>query len=357
MHPSESWRRIEALVQRLGSSLAQQRISNMWRFPALLVLLFAAFPARAQISAANQTTCTLRVDVEFTDKGIAAVGARVELFEGFAGETPGRIGLTNSSGSAEFENLLPGNYRIEVSGEGIDTTDTGNVHIESGRVFMSELVVVRATPGNNAGAGKASTVSVRDLNVPPKALQEFAGGDSEMQRKHWKKAADHFKKAVSIYPPYTSAYYNLSIAYYQLGEKDKQLEALQKAVKIDDHFAPALISLAHVDFAGHNLTQVRGLLDKAVAADPTNVDALALLVRVDFMQKQYTQTIADAQKVHQLPHQGYATVHYTAAAAYQQLNEIPKMIEQLKIYLEEDPTSPSAGYVRKTIADLENPHQ
>ncbi|HTU35734.1 MAG TPA: tetratricopeptide repeat protein [Candidatus Acidoferrum sp.] len=328
----------------------------MWRFSALLFLFLGALPCYAQVSAGNETRCTLRVDVEFANKGEPVVGASVELFEGFAGASPGRVGLTNSSGSAEFESLLPGDYRIEVSGEGIETTDLGNVHIESGRIFMSELVAVHAASGN-AGAGKGCTVSVSDLNVPSKALQEFASGDSEMQRKNWKKAADRFKKAVSIYPQYSSAYYNLSIAYYQLGQKDNQRAALLKALGVDAHFVPALVSLAHVDFAGHDLLKARELLDTAIAADPTNVDGLALLVRVDFVQGRYTQAIADAQKVHSLPHQGYATVHYTAAAAYQQLNEIPQTIEQLKIYLKEDPTSPSAAYVRKTIADLENPHQ
>ncbi len=329
----------------------------MGRF-SILFLLLVAWPVRAQMSAnpGNETVCTLRVDVELVNKGLPVVGVRVELFEGFAGAAPDQVALTNSSGSAEFENLLPGNYRVEVSGEGIETTSSGNIHIENGRVFISDLVAVRAAP-TTGDAGAGSTVSVKDLDVPKKALQEFASGDSEMQHKHWKKAADHFKKAVSVYPPYASAYYNLSIAYYQLGQKDKQRQALQKALAVDARFVPALVSLAHADFSARDLAKTRDLLNKALAADPTNVDALALLVRVDFMQRQYQQTIADAQKVHNLPHQGYATVHYTAAAAYQQLNEIPQMIQQLKIYLKEDPTSPSAAYVRKTIAEMENPHQ
>lgn len=329
----------------------------MWRF-LLLVIVFSAAAVHAQSSATlgNETLCTLRVDVEFADKGVPAARVHVELLQGFAGAAPDEVALTDSSGSAQFENLPPGDYSVKVSGEGIETTDSGNFRIESGRVFMSELVAVRRKPGNDADASgaTASTVSVRDLNVPAKALEEFTNGDSEMQHKHWKKAANDFKKAVSSYPQYSAAYYNLSVAYYQLGQKDRQREALWACLKINNRFAPALVSLAHIDFADHKLPETRDLLDKAITADRTNVDALALRVRVDFVQGKYQETIADAQTVHSLPHEGYATVHYTAAAAYQRLNNIPAMIDQLKIYLKEDPDSGSADYVRKTIAALDH---
>ncbi|MGH9715839.1 MAG: tetratricopeptide repeat protein [Candidatus Acidiferrales bacterium] len=330
----------------------------MWRLLALF-LVFSALAAHAQMSAnqGNETLCTLHVDVEFANKGLPASGVRVEVFQGLLGITPNQVSLTNSSGWVEFENLLPGDYRVEVSGEGIETANSGNIHIENGRIFLSQLIAVHARTKFNAGTGTPTgTVSVRELEVPKSASKELARGDAEMKHKHWKKAADDFKKAVSIYPQYPSAYYNLSVAYYRMEQPDKQRDALKKALVSDDHFVPALVSLAHIQFAEHKLPETRDLLNKAISADPTEVDALALLVRVDFLQGQYQETIADTERVQSLPHQGYATVHYTAAAAYQQLNRIPEMIEQLKMYLKEDPKSPSASYVRQTIAALQNRH-
>lgn len=47
-------------------------------------------------------------------------------------------------------------------------------------------------------------------------------------------------------------------------------------------------------------------------------------------------------------------MHYTAAAACQRLNRIPEMIAQLKLFLEEDPSSPSAADVRRIIAAAEH---
>ncbi len=229
----------------------------------------------------------------------------------------------------------------------METIVTPVFHIESTTLFESQQVSVHPLENDKAGAG--NTVNVHELNVPAEASQELARGDEEMKRKHWKQAEDHYNKAVTIYPQYSVGYYDLSVAYYQLKQPDEQRDALQKALNIDDHFAPALVSLAHMEFADHKLPETRAFLDRAVAADPADVEALALRVRVDFMEGKYEETISDAQKVHSLPHKDYATVHYTAAAAYQQLNRIPEMINELKTYLKEDPTSSNAGYVRQTI--------
>jgi hypothetical protein len=53
-----------------------------------------------------------------------------------------------------------------------------------------------------------------------------------------------------------------------------------------------------------------------------------------------------------MPHQGYATVHYTAAGALHRLNRIPEMYAQLQLFPQEDPTNPRANYVRQIIAEL-----
>jgi len=330
----------------------------MWRFGGVFFVLVVV-TAHAQTSAnpRNHTLCTLRVDVSFAGGGRAPAGLQVELLAGLANSSPAGAGLTNSSGSAEFPYLLPGDYRVAVSGEGIESAESEIFHIEDGRVFMSESVAVhRAGEANAAGAKGESgnVVKVSDLNVPKKAAEELARGDTEMRHNNWKKAAAHFTKATSLYPQYCSAYYNLSVAYSHLGRTDDERNALQKALSINDHFVPALVGLAHTEFAARKLSYARNLLDQALFLDQTNVDALALRVRVDFMQGQYEQTIVDARKVHSLPHQGYATVHYSAAAAYQRLNRIPEMIAELQTFLQEDPTSPSADSVRQTIAALEN---
>lgn len=334
----------------------REGIMKMWRC-LVLAFLFAAVPMWAQgfPNSINRSVTTLRIDVVFATGGRTTSGVRVQLMQGLTMAAPVDVAVTNSSGSAEFRNLISGDYRVEVSGEGIETTQNDVIHIENGRVFESKMVAVRrsgeASPSDPKGLG--NMVSVADLNVPKEASRELARGDAEMQHNNWKKAVEHFSKAASIYPHYASAYYNLSAAYLRLGKSDAQRDALQKALKVDEKFLPALVSLAHLELADHKPEQARPLLDKAITADPTNVEALALRVRVAFLQGQDQQAIADAQKVHDMPHSGYATVHYTAAAAFQRMNRIPEMLAQLQLFLQEDPKNQLADYVRKTIAEVQ----
>ena len=330
---------------------------KVWR-RLVVVLLFPAVPISAQLSSnsINRSVTTLRIDVVFATGGRAASGVRVQLMQGLATAAPVDVAMTNSSGSAEFRNLISGDYRVEVSGEGIETTQSNVIHIENGRVFESHMVAVRrsgeAGPSDSKG-GLGNMVSVEELNVPKEASRELARGDAEMQHNNWKKAVEHFNKAASIYPQYASAYYNLSAAYLRLGKSDAQREALQRALKVNEKFVPALVSLAHLELADHKPEQARPLLDTAITADPTNVEALALRVRVAFLEGQDQQAIADAQKVHGMLHPGYATVHYTAAAAFQRMNRIPEMLAQLQLFLQEDPNNQQADYVRKTIAEMQ----
>lgn len=328
----------------------------MWR-RLLLILLFAALPAHAQYSAnaQNHTLNTLRVDVAFVTGGHVPEGIRVQLLQGLATAVPLAVVVTDSNGSAEFSALLPGDYRVEVSGPGIEPKQSDIMHIQDGQVFISQTIAVRKAtqPNSETNTGMGNTVAVSELDVPKQASKELDRGDAEMQHSNWQKAADHFNKAISIYPQYASAYYNLSVAYSHLDKPDAQREALQNALKINDNLLPALVSLAHLYVADHKPEQAKQQLDKVLAINPTNVEALALRVRVDFLLGQDQQAIGDAQKVHDLPHAGYAAVHYTAAAAYQHLNQIPQMIAQLQLLLQEDPKNPRADYIRQTIAQLQ----
>jgi hypothetical protein len=97
------------------------------------VLLFAAIPAYAQIFAdpGNRFVCTLGVDVMFATGGRVPSGVLVQLLQGLANAAPAEVEMTNSSGSADFPNLPPGDYRVEISGDGIETTQSDIIHIEA----------------------------------------------------------------------------------------------------------------------------------------------------------------------------------------------------------------------------------
>ena len=323
------------------------------RQAVLVFFLFslAVLPITAQLGS-NPSRCTIRVDVLSAAGGHAPGGLQVQLQQAMT-NFPVAMNLTNDSGTAEFANLSPGQYRVRVSGEGIKTATSGVIEVNDWNVFMNATVVVQDAGRQGGQVNSGAAVAVTDLNVPKKAGQEYDRGNHEMAKKHWSKAIDHFKKAIAIHPQYSAAYNNMAVAYGEMGERDRQREALQKAISANDHCVAALVNLAHLDVADKQISPADDLLHKAVAADPTNVEALSLLAEVDVQEGHYQEAIQNAKKVHSLPHEHYAFVHYTAASAYEREGMIPEAIAELKVYLQENPRGPRADRVRQIIPAME----
>ncbi len=354
MNPPPTPQRLPVDRRDTKSSLCCERArkpGNRWAAP-LALLLLATTPVLAQLLS-NQASGTIRVDVVNSKGGHARAGLSVQLLGGLSGRGVG-MNTTNSSGTAEFEGVEPGNYHVRVSGDGIQTAESDTVTVQGTTVFESVTVVVRDIEAGNPGS---SSVAVVDLNVPKEASKEYDHGNEEMAHKHWNKAMDHFNKAIAIYPQYSSAYNNLAACYEKLGQKDRQRDALQKAISANDHCVPAMVNLAYMAVDDHNLSEAVILLNKATAADPNYVEALVLMARVDFMQARYDDAIAAAHKVHSLPHEHFAIVHYTAAGAYEREGRLPEAIAELQLYLKEEPTGPRSDAVRKAIAAFQKEPQ
>jgi tetratricopeptide (TPR) repeat protein len=259
--------------------------------------------------------------------------------------------MTNSSGTAEFSGLESGQYHAVVSGDGIEPADSGTIQVSDFSIFMSQTVAVRKTAQAKAGA---PAVSAADLNVPPKARKEYDHGNEEMARQSWDKAIEHFNKAIELAPNFSAAYNNLGVSYGRLGQRDRQEEALQKAIAANDHCVSAMVNLGYMAMEDKHPSEAGSQLSKALTIDPNNVQALSYLAQVDVDQGQYDLAIAAERKAHALPHQQYAIVHYTAARAFEAEGRIADAVAELQVFLQEAPQSPRAESARKAIAALQN---
>lgn len=321
---------------------------RLWLIP---ILSFAAIAAAAQ---GNHGRCTIRVDVVFVSGGHAPAQLRVQLTKGVNGMTVG-VTNTNSLGTAEFSDLDPGEYQVVVSGQDIETASSGNIEVNDWNVFQSQLIVVRPTTKNNAG--QAPTVVAADLNVPPKAAKEYNHGNEEMKKRNWEKAVERFNKAIEIYPQFSAAYNNLAVCYGQLGQKEQQRKTLEKVLTVNERCVPALVNLSDIDIRERNFVEASSLLERALKIEPNNVEALAYLAQVNLAQAQYDAAIATARKVHSLAHQDYATIHFTAASAFEHEGRIQEAIMELQTFLQESPQGPNTDAARKAIAGLQNRSQ
>lgn len=316
------------------------------------VLLTLLLVVPAYVHGSNGTG-GLHVRITFSDGHPCNLHLHVVLLSG-----PSSIAVaenyTADDGTADFGDLAVGSYHLQVSGEGIEETDSGRIEIDAGNGGQTLFVAVKRPAETRASAGSpaSSTVAAVDLKIPAEAKKQFDKAASLMAKQNWSKAKDELLKAVAAYPEYAAAYNNLGVVYARLGDRVRERESLQSAIHLDEHFAAALVNLATMAVVDHNLGEAEPLLNRAGAADPNNVQTLVLLAKVQFAQGHWEAAIATCHKIH-FAHLGEEPFgHYIAAKALEQVGRSADAAGELHTFLDEEPTGPRADAVRKEMAAM-----
>jgi tetratricopeptide (TPR) repeat protein len=316
---------------------------------AVLLTLFLVITVLAEAK-----TGRLHVRLIFSDGHPCNLHARVVLLSG-PSSIPIADAYTADDGTADFDDLATGTYHLQVSGEGIEETDSGRIEVNAGDGAQSLFVTVKRIRETSAPAEnqRSPTVSATDLNIPDGAKKDFEKARALMAKQDWSKAKDELLKAVATYPQYSAAYNNLGVVFARLGERGRERESLQTAIRLDEHFAAALVNLATMAVVDHNLPEAEPLLNQAAAADPNNVQTLVLLAKVQFAQRHWEAALATCHKVHFVHLGEEPFVHYIAAKALEQESRAADAATELHTFLDEEPTGPRADAVRKEMAAME----
>jgi hypothetical protein len=317
------------------------------RFTAPLLILLLVCQAAGQFRSGS-----LKVRVTFTDGRPCTIKVRVQLMVS-AGSTPVAENYTNDQGLTDFDDVEVGNYHLMVSGEGIEATDSGLFELDSRRGTQFQSVTVRRTEEvDQKSAPGTPMVDIADMNIPKSARKEFDKASELIARQEWKKAIDRLNRALALYPQYVQAYNNLGVVYARLGDRTSERTALQKAVSLNDHFAPAWVNLARMAIVDRDFPTAETLLDKATTLAPTDSQTLLILANVELMNLHYQQAIATCHKAHSLG-QEHSLVHFIAARAFEHQSQISDAIAELNTFLSEEPSGVRADAAHKELSGLQ----
>ena len=192
-----------------------------------------------------------------------------------------------------------------------------------------------------------------DMNIPKAAHKQFDKASESITREEWKKAIGQLDRAIEIYPQYVEAYNNLGVVYARMGDRTSERTALQKAVGLNDHFAPAWVNLARMAIVDRDFPTAETLLNKASALAPTDFQTLLILANVELMNLHYDQAIANCRKVHSMGQDSHALVHFIAARALEHEGRIPDAADELETFLKEEPSGVRADAARRELASLQ----
>ena len=323
------------------------------RVAQILLILVPTMGMAQGILANRETSAEILVHVAFQDDRPAGDQIRVELrsdTEVSVAET-----FTNSNGRASLHVSMPGQYRVLVSGFPVQGSTSEIVRIDerdkSKSVFLHvkpRSDVVRGTTKSNV----THVTSAAELRVPTDAKKAFHKGMEAWEHNDFPKAAEQFEKAVSLYPQYDTAFNNLGAMYYQMNQTEKARAALERSVSLNDRNADGDRNLARILIHDGNFLRAEDLLKKSLMVEPMNPVTLTLMCVAEVETGDDDGAITTANKVHQLPHEGYSVVHYVAGQALERKAQPERAYTEYETYLHESPNGAEAGQARNALTRL-----
>lgn len=325
----------------------------MIRFVAFLLLL-TGFEPFLFSQPGSKDNCDLSVQVRFTNERSIESPIQVEV------STPqGVLARDNIVGGdlAHFKVTSGRNYRLTVSGTGIETTSTAYFEINGLEQQHTETILVKpkASKDDGQNAGGPATISVSEMDIPKNAAAEMKKGLEEYSKSDLARAGAHFRKAAADYPRYARADEMLGVIAVKSGDRPMARELFTKSIAVDPSFVPAYLDLARMDMQDQQYAASEALLTKAISLNPSMPDSFALLATTEFSNKEYEKALANVERTHSLRnHEQFAEVHIMAGKVLRMQGHPAEALAQFQLFLKEKPDSPEAPSVRTAVTELQS---
>lgn len=266
---------------------------------------------------------------------------------------PGLTLYTDTNGFFNFDNLRPGNYFVEISGDP-KSYEPVTEQVRLMRGMRANLVMHLKAKIEEAEINTGGVVSVGELDqeVPASAKQEFEKGVDLAATGKSNEAIERFKRAIEIFPTYLMARNDLGVQYLKLRQLDEAIEQFETAVEINSKaFNPRLnLGIALVD--KKRFTEALDQLLQAISLNSAS-PAAHLYIGIASVETDELDTAArELAKAQVLGGPEYAVAHFYLAHVYMKKGERDGAVSELKNYLAKLPNGEYANKARALIEEM-----
>ncbi len=211
-------------------------------------------------------------------------------------------------------------------------------------------IILRRTSG-----GEGTTVSVTSLKAPKNAQKAYEKAMKALEKKKFDEARTELEKATTSYPEYADAWFELGRVRQYSRELGPAREAYEQAIKTDPKFVKPYVQLATVLNAEQKYAELVNVTATAIKLDPVSFPAAHLLNAMGNLRLgDIKAAAASAQQAVKLdPEHAFPEAEYTLGVALGNLGDYQGAAEHLRTYLQVAPDSPSAGAVKRQLAEFE----
>ena len=198
-------------------------------------------------------------------------------------------------------------------------------------------------------------VEVADLQVPPKAQQDYQDGCAAVKNSKMEDAEKHLRKVVKGYPTYPAAWVLLGQVLQVRQKTEEARDACSRPLSFHSNYLPAYLCLSDISAGLKNWDEVLKHSIRALEIDPNNGVACEYSARANLK----LHHLADAEKSalravlidsnHSKP-----WLYYLLAQVYAAKGDRDNTVAQLREYLKfvTDPTD--AAMAKNFLAKLED---
>ena len=311
--------------------------------------LFAPSACKAQANQQMQSPerpASLVVNVRMPDGSPLDTPAVVNL-NTFSGGSAG-IGVFRS-GTAEFTNLTPASYTLEIIAAGYQRV-TENVQILNWG--ERQQLSISLTPETNPSATSPPPGSPI---LAPNAEKEVTKALEDLRTNKLDDAHKHMEKASQLAPSNPDVNYLWGMYYAQLKDFAKAKVYWEKAVQMSPRHVFSLAALAQLAMQNSDYATATGYLLRASEAAPSAWRYHERLAETYLKQAQYEEAQKQAQRALELGKERAVGAQFVLAQTFLHHNDPEAAIKALTAFLGSKPSGARAVEAQKLFDALQKP--
>ncbi len=311
----------------------------------LFVPLASGHQANQQMQAPERPA-SLVVSVRMPDGSPLDTPAVVNL-NTFSGGSAG-IGVFRS-GTAEFTNLPPASYTLEIIAAGYQRV-TENVQIVNSaeRQQLSISLTPESSPSAASSPPGSPILAPNAEKEVTKALEDLRANKSDDARKH-------LEKASHMAPSHPDVSYLWGMYYAQIKDFAKAKAYWEKAAQISPRHVFSLAALAQLALQNSDYPAATGYLLRASEAAPSAWRYHERIAEIYFNQRQYEEAQKQAQRALELGKERAAGAQFVLAQTLLHSNDSHAAMKALTAFLKSQPSGPRAVEAQKLLDTLQKP--
>ena len=251
------------------------------------------------------------------------------------------------SGTAEFTNLGPGNYTLEIITAGYQKL-TEQVSILAGGERVHLTVELKAE-------GTATPTATGPPALAPAAEKEMSKALESLRGNKLEDARKHLEKATKAAPAHPDVNYVWGLYYVSANDFVHAKESWEQSVQLSPKHAFSLAGLAQIATQTGDYNVAVDYLKRATDAAPSSWRFHEKLAEAYLHQQQFGEAQKQALRAIEQGKERAATSQFVLAKILEHNNDHEAALKALDLFLASQPTGPQAAEARLMADRLRNP--